>query len=87
MWENICMKSVCVCRLCGRTIESEFIYCPWCGQSRLQEDDRAVLDRVFQQLEVKQADDRARRLQKMEQELDALEKDLSVLVLSAEMHK
>lgn len=81
------MKSVCVCRSCGRTIESEFIYCPWCGQSRLQEDDKNVLENVFQQLEAKQADDRERRLRRLESELETLEKDLNVLVLSAEMHK
>ena len=81
------MKSVCVCRSCGRTIESEFIYCPWCGLSRLQEDDKTVLENVFHQLEVKQADDRSRRLARLEEELAALEKDLDVLVLSAEMHK
>ncbi|MCR5725804.1 MAG: zinc ribbon domain-containing protein [Treponema sp.] len=81
------MKSVCVCRSCGRTIESEFIYCPWCGLSRLQEDDKHVLDNVFRQMEEKQAEDRDRRLHRLEEELEILEKDLNVLVLSSEMHK
>jgi hypothetical protein len=81
------MKAVCVCRSCGRTIERDFIYCPWCGLSRLQENDAAVLENVFHQLEEKQADDRSRRLHKLEEELDMLEKDLNMLVLSAEMHK
>lgn len=81
------MKSVCVCRSCGRTIENEFIYCPWCGQSRLAEDEKSVLDSVFRQLEEKQSDDRQRRLRRMEDQLMELEKDLDMLVLSAEMHK
>lgn len=82
------MKAVCVCKECGRTIEKEFIYCPWCGISRIGvTDNQEVLDSVFTQLEEKQADDRNRRLRKLETQLEELEKDLDVLVLSAEMHK
>ncbi len=82
------MKSVCVCKECGRTIEREFIYCPWCGMSRIgATDNQEVLDSVFSRLEEKQADDREKRLRKLESQLNELEKDLSVLVLSAEMHK
>ena len=81
------MKAVCVCKECGRTIEEQFIYCPWCGVSRLAVNSAAVLDSVFQQLEEKQMDDRTKRLHKMESKLQELEKDLDVLVLSAEMHK
>lgn len=81
------MKSVCVCRSCGRTIFSEYLYCPWCGLSRLPADDTAALEGMFEQLAEKQAEDRDRRLRKMEQELAAIEKDLSVLVPGAEMRK
>ena len=82
------MKSVCVCKECGRTIEKEFIYCPWCGMSRIGvADNQEVLDSVFLKLEEKQADDRQKRLRKLEIQLDELERDLDVLVLSAEMHK
>ena len=82
------MKSVCVCKECGRTIEKEFIYCPWCGMSRIGvTDNQEVLDSVFLKLEEKQADDRQKRLRKLETQLDELERDLDVLVLSAEMHK
>ncbi|MCH5288795.1 MAG: hypothetical protein J1E32_02645 [Treponema sp.] len=80
------MEAVCVCKECGRTIEEQFIYCPWCGVSRIGINSEAVLDSVFQQLEKKQSDDRARRLRKLETKLQELEKDLDILVLSAEMH-
>ena len=81
------MKSVSVCRGCGRTIESEFIYCPWCGLERVPQEERGTLDAVFRQLEEKQRTDRESRVRRLEQELFQLEKDLDVLVLSAEMHK
>jgi hypothetical protein len=50
-------------------------------------DNQEVLDSVFSRLEEKQADDREKRLRRLESQLDELEKDLNVLVLSAEMHK
>ncbi len=81
------MKSVCVCRSCGRTIEKEFIYCPWCGLSRINHDDKESLDHVFAQLEEKQAIDREKRVMALEKTLNELEKDLDILVLSVEMAK
>lgn len=81
------MNSVCVCGGCGRTIDSEFIYCPWCGQSKLKNDDKAAFDLVFKNLEKKQAENRERRLASLEKKLDDLEQDLSILALSAEMAK
>jgi predicted Fe-S protein YdhL (DUF1289 family) len=81
------MKSVCVCRGCGRTIESDFIYCPWCGLSRVDEEDRRSLDAVFSKLEQMQSASREKRVSTMESRLNKLEQELSVLALSAEMHK
>ena len=81
------MKNICVCGGCGRTIETEFIYCPWCGQSKMQNNDKAALESVFKSLELKQAEERIRRLAELEKELDDLEQDLSILALSAEMAK
>ena len=81
------MKNICVCGGCGRTIETEFSYCPWCGQSKMQNNDKAALESVFKSLELKQAEERARRLAELEKELDELEQDLSILALSAEMAK
>ena len=81
------MKNICVCGGCGRTIETEFIYCPWCGQSKIQNNDKAALESVFKSLELKQAEERIRRLAELEKELDELEQDLSILALSAEMAK
>ena len=81
------MKSVSVCRSCGRTIDSEYLYCPWCGLERVPVEERVPLDGVFEQLEEKQGTDRSSRLRRLEQELALLEKDLDVLVMSAELHK
>lgn len=78
------MTKVCVCGGCGRTIDNEYLYCPWCGQEKMH-DRKDALEAVFRNLEEKQAEDRARQIERLEQELDALEQDLSILVLSAEM--
>ncbi|MCK9169438.1 MAG: zinc ribbon domain-containing protein [Treponema sp.] len=81
------MKSVTVCRGCGRTIDNDFIYCPWCGYSRVACDDNASLNAVFNQLEQLQSDSCSHQISKMEKQLDELEHELDTLVLSAEMHK
>lgn len=81
------MKSVTVCRGCGRTIENDFIYCPWCGYSRVASDDSASLEAVFNQLEQLQNDSRNAHISEMEKQLDDLVAELDTIVLSAEMHK
>ena len=80
------MKAVCVCGCCGRTIDREFLYCPWCGQEKLY-DKKDAFEAVFRELEAKQAEGRARRVAELEQKLDALEQDLSILALSVGMAK
>ena len=81
------MKPVTVCRGCGRTIDNNFIYCPWCGYSRVASDDSASLEAVFNQLEQLQNDSRNRQISEMEKQLDDLVHELDTIVLSAEMHK
>ncbi len=80
------MTRVCVCGGCGRTIDNEFLYCPWCGQEKMY-NKKDALEAVFKELEEKQAQERARQVAKLEQELDSLEHELSILALSVEMAK
>lgn len=76
---------MCICDGCGKLIESKFYYCPWCGYSRVKEEKKeAEKLRVAKALELQQ-EVRRTQLEKMEDELDALERELNVLVLSAEM--
>ena len=81
------MKPVTVCRGCGRTIDNDFIYCPWCGYSRVASDDSASLEAVFNQLDQLQNDSRNRQISEMEKQLDDLVHELDTIVLSAELHK
>ena len=81
------MKAVTVCRGCGRTIDNDFIYCPWCGYSRVASDDSASLEAVFNQLEQLQNDSRNRQISEMEKQLDDLVHELDAIVLSTELHK
>ncbi len=80
------MTRVCVCGGCGRTIDNEFLYCPWCGQEKMY-DKKDALQAVFKELEEKQAAQKARQVARLEQELDSLEHELSILALSVEMAK
>lgn len=81
------MFPVSVCKGCGRTIESKFVFCPWCGQSKVSYENQDSMEILFDKLEEMQKDTHRKKIIKMEQELAILEKELSILVLSAEMHK
>ncbi len=81
------MIGMCVCRSCGRTMEKEFIYCPWCGLSKINHEDKESQELVINQLEEKQALERERRVLELERTLDDLERDLDILVMSVEMAK
>ena len=80
------MYNMCVCKGCGRTLEKKFLYCPWCGTSRVANDEES-LDVLFNQYEENRKEVRRKQLYEMEQELDELEEELSVYALSAQMHK
>ena len=77
--ERSFMNFVCVCNNCRKTIEREFLYCPWCGKQNTDPDDKDVLDNVFSQLEVKQANDRNSRIKKIESKIAEIEKGLNEL--------
>lgn len=83
--------SICICGGCGRSIEKKFVYCPWCGQSKISSTfcltDEERMNQVFNRLEEMQIENRFERLEKMGNQLDQLEKELDALVLSSEMAK
>ncbi len=82
------MTAVCVCGGCGRTIEKGYVFCPWCGRSRVTDEDcEEAIDSAFDCIEEKQFEKYFERLEKMEEKLNNLESDLSALALSSEMHK
>lgn len=73
------MDFVCVCSNCRKTIERDFLYCPWCGTQNAEPGDEAVLEHVFSQLEVKQTNDRISRVKKIETKIAEIEKGLDEL--------
>ena len=81
------MYSISVCQGCGRTIQKDFLYCPWCGFSKVSESKEDSLDVLFNKFAQLKKDSRRKQLCDMEKKLDDMERELSVLVLSAEMHK
>lgn len=82
------MIPVCICGGCGRTIEKEFVYCPWCGVSKISamsEDDK--MEQIFNRLEKIQKESRDEKIEKMNSKLDDLKRELDSMVLCSEMHK
>jgi len=80
------MKS-CVCTGCGRTIEKEFAFCPWCGVENKEIEKHDYMDVIFQRYTNQHNEEKNRRINAMRSRLESLERDLDVLVLSAEMHR
>ena len=76
---------MCICNGCGKLIDSKFFYCPWCGASKVKNDTVEAIELQVQQYKQKKQDDRIQLIQKMEEELNSLEKELSVLILSHAM--
>ena len=80
------MQSVAVCLGCRRTINKEYLYCPWCGLSKTEDHGLDTLDSVFDKLEALQFQDRMKYIEKLEAKLANLEKELDNLTLSTELH-
>ena len=70
------MDFVCVCKSCSKTIQKDFLYCPWCGAENAEPGDSAILENIFSQLEVKQSSDRNVRIKKIESQLAEIERSL-----------
>lgn len=65
--------------VCGRPVDDSFVYCPWCGRRRKDDNDSDVLENVFSQLETKQTENRASRVRKIQRQIEELEKELDKL--------
>lgn len=82
------MQIVGVCKVCGRTIEKEFVYCPWCGESQvvaLADSFDSVLDSAFEKIEDLQTTNRTKRMKQIDTSLCSLEKELSELIPSSQI--
>jgi len=78
------MEKVTICHSCGRTIDSTFTFCPWCGS--VAETEMLLpeqIDTVFEHVESLQRRHDNSRIIRMENELCELEKELSVLLAGA----
>lgn len=75
-----------VCTGCGRNIDKEFVYCPWCGEQRVI-NKREYFDIIYERYSKNRHEQRNKQLNAVKERLEELEHELNVLVLSAEMHK
>ena len=74
-----------VCSGCGREIEKNFVYCPWCGIQLIKKESREYQNLFFEQVEQKRRTEQEQKLQNVGKQRDELEKELDVLVLCAEL--
>ena len=78
---------MCICGGCGKLIDKRFYYCPWCGYSRVEKETDENMELRYARFKEKQFQKRYNQIEKMEEQLESLEQEPSILGLSAEMHK
>lgn len=76
---------VLVCQGCGRSVDSIFRFCPWCGEKRSFGEGNEEFEKESRSMKIE--NDRLDKIDEMDSKLEKLEEELEVLVLSAEMHK
>lgn len=76
---------MCICDGCGKLINREFYYCPWCGYSRVEQSKEDCEKLRYAQFKAKKQEVQSQKIGEMEDQLDDLEKELSVLALSYQM--
>ena len=74
------MESMIICYDCGRTVNSQFVYCPWCGS--MMKSHETVLDNEDEDILYQEAAFIGENISdikfcRLEYSLDKLEKDLS----------
>jgi len=74
------MDKVSICHSCGRTIDSTFLYCPWCGTAVEMEPVAARVEEIFSRIESMQYEHTGSRINLIENKLGELENDLSVFL-------
>ena len=81
------MDLVAVCRGCGRLLEEDFLYCPWCGLERASANSEEIMDDVFERLEVVANAGHEKRVKNLKNRLYSLECELDSLVKRGEEEK
>lgn len=81
------MTNMSICGCCGRTTDKNFPFCPWCGKSKMSQADESSLNALKQNNMDKKHEEQINQMDEIGRRIDALEKELSILVLSAEMAK
>ncbi|MCQ2573638.1 MAG: hypothetical protein MJ182_07065 [Treponema sp.] len=81
------MSNMSICGCCGRTTDKSFPFCPWCGTSKVLGKDKNTEEILAQNMADKKYTEQFEHMEEIGRQIDELEKELSVLVLSAEMAK
>ncbi len=75
------MDGTSICHACGRTMESVFSYCPWCGQATEQTLSlEHQFEEVFSRVETVRNGNNTVRMERIETALGNLERELSLML-------
>jgi len=81
------MSNMSICGCCGRTTDKAYPFCPWCGKSKVSSGSEMDQEVMAQNLADKKHAEQFEHMEEIGRQIDELEKELSILVLSTEMAK
>ncbi len=81
------MSNMSICGCCGRTTDKAYPFCPWCGTSKVSSELKSDQEIMTRNLADKKHEEQFNHMEEIGRQIDELERELSVLVLSAEMAK
>ena len=73
-----------ICAECGKVVEKEFNFCPWCGNKKNENDELSVYNDSRERIN---SEYKKHKINDMTKKISELERELTVLVQSAEIEK
>ena len=74
------MSNMSICRCCGRTMDATFVFCPWCGTSKVTAKDTNSVEAFVESIKDKRYREQEQQIEEIETKLNDLERELSILV-------
>lgn len=74
-----------LCKGCGRLIENNFIFCPWCGIQLMNNNSKEYIENLSTKIEFERKQEQQKKIENVGKQIDNLEKELEIIVLSTKL--
>lgn len=74
-----------ICSGCGRTIQRNFVYCPWCGNQTARSGSNRSIENSYEVIQDLRYNEQEKKIESVGRQIEELEKELNILVLSTQL--